>query len=236
MSSPKALCDEDLVEAMRRGGREAAAEFDARFHPVLRAYAQRVKIPAWEWPSAVAEVLADEALRLTTRNDAPPANIGAYLVRCLRNRYLNEVRAASRRERNHNAAADDYAGEWVVTTLCSEAALRASAGPEPATPPTRSVLERLAADLRSSLTDEEYSILMWISQGAAHAEIAEWLGSSYDASTKRIWRLCRRLRAAATERAATYSPAEQSEFERFLRRVNRGASERPASARRVVSA
>jgi len=208
----------ELVAELRANNVDASREFDVRFRSTLQAYARRVRIPPDQSSALITDVLTDEALRLADPISTIPTNVAGYLIRTLRHRYLNSRRSTERRERRYVEAADNVTGEWIVTSLCSEDALRSSAGPDDLDSPSRSVLTRLASDLRSQMTPEEQSILLWIGQGASHVEISEWLGVSYVSSTKRIWRLCQRLRTAACQRAASYSQGERSEFERFLRR------------------
>jgi len=213
------VMDHNLIADMRRGREGACAEFHARHRPLLEAYARKVRIPRWEWDTCITEVLSDEMMRFSTRDIDLPVNLSAYLVKAVYHRYLRVKRSLNCRERYHAAAATHRTGEWIVPSLCSESALRSSAGPDAATNDSSSALARFASDLDTRLTDEERSILHWIAQGVSHREIAEWIGSSYDATTKRIWRLCRRLRADAPRCAAQYEPAERSEVERFLRRA-----------------
>ncbi|MDB4878539.1 MAG: hypothetical protein JWM41_4985 [Gemmatimonadetes bacterium] len=220
LAALRPVSDADLIVAMREGSSDACNEFVTRFRPILESYARRVRIPPWDATGCIQDILSDEALRFANNGITIPASLPAYLIRALRNRYLNVKRAASCRERHHAAASDRWTGEWVVTSLCSEAALRSSAGLEESAVRQLSVLERLATELRAGLTDEEHSILMWISQGASHREISAWLAVSYEATSKRIWRLCRRLRAQATDRAESYEVSERAEVERFLRRVS----------------
>jgi hypothetical protein len=210
--------DEQLLALMRTGDAAAWGLYHARFKPILSAYARRSKIPSGDWPVCVAEVLEDEAIRLTTKA-AAPVNLAAYLIAAVRHRYLRLKRAQSCRDRNYHAAADDRAGEWVVSSLCSEDALRASRGPGGEARSSPPALSRLANELRAGLTVEEESILVWVSERIPHAQIATWLGMSYDACTKRIWRLCRRLRSETSARRASYSRVEQEEIDRFMRRA-----------------
>lgn len=208
---------------MRRGDPEAWGLYEARFKPLLEKYARRTKIPVWDWPICVVEVLEDEGIRLS-HGEAPPVNLGAYLITAVRHRFLRLKRAESCRVRNYGAAAEDRSGEWVVSSLCSEESLRTSRGPDADPKGGSSALRRLATELRAGLTQEEESILVWVSEQVPHAKIAEWLGVSYDACTKRIWRLCKRLRSETTKRRSTYSDAEQSEIDRFMRRASRTAA------------
>jgi hypothetical protein len=144
-------------------------------------------------------------------------------------------------------AGGDVGYERVVVALCSENALRESGGdtmrsaPEARTcrgersttmhhdgesPRDASVdtstgtgaVSRLAEALRATTTIEEQQLLGWVAQRVPHRVIAGWLHVSYEATTKRIWRLCRRLRAAAVRYACGVSSHERAEIERFLRR------------------
>jgi len=218
-----ALDDRALIVAMRADDVHAWAEFDARFRPPLVALARRVPLSAGLTDAEVADalvddLLAEEAARLTAP-DAPVVPVLAtYLLRAARHRLYNLRRDTSRRLRRH-ADASDADGEG---PLCSEYALRISAGPavvretpnEDATP-----VLRLAAALRAATTTEEQLLLAWVAQRVPHRRIAEWLNVGYDAATKRVWRLCRRLRAVAVRHAAALAPAERREVERFLRRA-----------------
>src|SRR5262245_16196167 len=229
--TPLRVNDTTLLTAMRNGDALAWGIYEARFKPLLETYARRTKIPLWDWPICVVEVLEDEGLRLSS-GDACPVNLAAYLIAAVRHRYLRLKRAESCRVKNYDAASEDRSGEWVVSSLCSEDALRTSRGPDGDARLMSAALRRLATELRAGLTTEEESILVWVSEQVPHAQIAEWLGVGYDACTKRIWRLCRRLRSETGARRATYSRAEQDEIDRFLRRASAsrsGVSREPES-------
>src|SRR5207237_4819848 len=109
-SSVRALTDAALVDAMRASVPEAWAEFDARFRPLLERYAARVGIPRWEWSACITEVLDDEALRLAERPGQLPQHLTAYLVRAVRNRFLQLKRAAIRRANRYAQAAQSEIG------------------------------------------------------------------------------------------------------------------------------
>ena len=224
--------DDTLLKAMRSGDPIAWGIYETRFRPLLETYARRTKIPVWDWPVCVVEVLEDEGLRLSRRH-AGPVNLAAYLIAAVRHRFLRLKRAESCRVKNYDAASEDRSGEWVVSSLCSEDSLCTSSGPDDDARLMSAALHRLATELRAGLTTEEESILVWVSEQVPHAQIAEWLGVRYDACTKRIWRLCRRLRSETGVRRATYSRAEQDEIDRFLRRASASrsgvAGEREAS-------
>jgi hypothetical protein len=218
----RALSDELLVQAMREGDELAWGEFDDRFRPLLEDFARRTGIPRWEWSSCVTEVLDDEALKFAARRNALPRNLGAYLVRAVHNRRLRLKRAALVRDRHYADASDaGVVAERVVVALCSESALRASAGPEIATPaPVSSGLARLATILEAELSEEELLLLTWRSAGVPLRQIAAWLAIGYDAAAKRTMRLCHRLRAVARLRVESFPPEERQELDRFFRRVD----------------
>jgi DNA-directed RNA polymerase specialized sigma24 family protein len=229
-----AVTEHALLDAMCRGDALAWATYDARFRPILEAYARRTKIPTGDWPTCVAEVLEDEGLRLSQPGVTRPVSLGAYLIAAVRHRYLRLKRSDLCRQRNQSAASEDCSGEWVVTSLCSEDALRRSAGVH-ADSITSNAIQRLSIDLRRALTAEEEAILVWVGERVPHSEIAKWLGISYDACTKRIWRLCRRLRSETTARRAHYSAAEQRELDRFMRRASPRCGRETTRERRVAA-
>jgi DNA-directed RNA polymerase specialized sigma24 family protein len=215
-----------------RGGRDhACAEFDARFRPRLEAYARRVRIPRFEWDTCISEVLSDESFRFASGQRQLPASVSAYLIGAARNRFLRSRRAQECRDRNHAAASTERTGEWIVTTLCSENALRTSAGVDDQGPTSSEALRRLVADLCANLSDDERALLGWVSEGIPHRQIAKWLGMGYDACVKRAWRLARRLREQAAKRAALYDHEQRAEVERFLRRAAGPAARENVAAR-----
>jgi DNA-binding CsgD family transcriptional regulator len=244
----RALGDAELARALGTGDAAAWGEFDARFRPLLEAYARRVRVPPPLWPQCVDEVLEDEAMRLAAGAPAPDA-LGAYLVRASYHRFLRARRAAARRERRYGADAVDAgpggaagtagAPERVVGGACSAAALRVSGGARAADggpagwddPAAASAedgsggaLAGAAAALAARLTDAERQLLVWVAEQVPRRQIAEWLGDGYEATRKRIQRLTRRLQAEALRLAAELPAAERHEFERFLRRAGHPAT------------
>lgn len=245
----RALGDAALVAALAAGDAAAWAEFDARFRPLLEAYARRVRVPPALWPQCVDELLEDEAMRFADGAPAPE-RLGSYLVRASYHRLLRARRAAVRRERRYGAgSADVGAGampgaERVVLSVCSAAALRASDGPRgsdgaPAAwddggaegSDASAVLARAAAALAARLTDAERQLLVWVAEQVPRRQIAEWVGDGYEATRKRIQRLTRRLQADAVRFAAELPAAERHEFERFLRRAGSAAGGAAGAAR-----
>ncbi len=78
---------------------------------------------------------------------------------------------------------------------------------------------RLAELLSARLSDEERQLLAWVAEGVPQRVIAEWLGINREAAKKRIARLCRRLRGAATVLSAELPPETRREIDRLLHRA-----------------
>jgi DNA-directed RNA polymerase specialized sigma24 family protein len=234
----RALSDGALIAAMRAGDDWAWAEFDARFRARLEQYARHVGTPTSRWDECITEVIEDVALKLTGDASAAPTNLTAYLIRAVRNRAATLARAAARRHRRHVQASAVGEPEPVVWSLCSESALRASGSTTRDTADDRAyelasrARHRLGAALVAELTEEEQCIIGWVAEAVPYRQIAAWLGASYDATSKRIWRLCRRLKQVAPIHASAFDAAERAELERFFRRVGavHPAVHTPASA------
>jgi DNA-directed RNA polymerase specialized sigma24 family protein len=227
----RVLDDQALVAGMREGSDWAFGEFLARFRPVLVQYAEG-RIPSEQHAECIDDVLEDEALRLMNPRAIVPTQFRAYLVGAVRKRHLALKRSSARRRRNHEDAAydayvaSDGGATPVVRSVCAESTIAASRGANANDPSLPSALEQLATAMTAELDDETIRLLTWIGRAVPHRTIAEWLGKSYDATTKQIWRLCRRLERAAPQHAAALPPDVQRELERFFRRVERGR--RPA--------
>lgn len=227
----RALGDRALVDAMRDGDDWAFGEFLARFRPVMLAYAQ-ARVPDVFIPECVDDVLEDAALELADPRAPVPAQLRAYLIGAVRRRQLAVHRSGARRRRWYEEAARSALStsdgrEAVVPSVCAESTLAASRGADAAgSVGETSAVQQLALAMDRELDDETRRILAWIGQSVPHRQIAAWLGKSYEATTKQIWRLCRRLERAAPAYAAAMPPAAQRELERFFRRAQRGR--RPA--------
>lgn len=222
MRRARALSDEALLQAMRDGDELAWGEFDDRFRPLLENFARRTGVPRWEWDACITDVLDDEALKFVARSASLPKNLGAYLIRAVHNRHLRLKHVALVRERYHTTASDALGGaDHVVVALCSESAVRASAGPELGGPASLSSgIARLAKILQAELLEEELLLLTWRGAGVPLRQISTWLDISYDAAAKRTLRLCHRLREVARRRVESFPPEERREVDRFFRRVN----------------
>lgn len=129
-----------------------------------------------------------------------------------------------------------HVSEPVVRTLCSEAALRASEGPDVTSTETSLALARFVTGLvRTLRSDDEHRLLVWLGEGVSHRTIAEWTGSTYAATAKRAYRLCRRLREEGARLLTSFSENEQRALSRILglsgAAETRCADTAPSSAR-----
>jgi DNA-directed RNA polymerase specialized sigma24 family protein len=222
----RALGDRALVDAMRAGDDWAFAEFLSRFRPMLSEYA-RGRIPPDMFPECIEDVLEDEAIRLLEHEMVMPIQFRSYLIAAVRRRYFNLRRNALRRQRWYEEAAGSGVltadgQEPIVRSVCAESSIAAADGARDVEPAEPNALEQLARAINFELDAETRQLLDWLSRAIPHRVIATWLGKSYDATTKHIWRLCRRLERAAPIYAATLSPATQRELDRFFRRMDRG--------------
>lgn len=215
----RALSDTELLAEMRTGDPWAWGEFDARFRPLLEEYASRTAMPEWEWNECIQDVLDDEALRLTSEAVRPPDRLHAYLVQAVRHRYLAIKRARLRHERRDRDALqcqhDENGTEVVFRTLCSEHALRESDRDGDTREDISPVLARMAREIHRRATDEERQLLRWLEEKMTHRQIAAWLGVNDDAASKRLWRLCKRLRAEVWQLVGALPPGERREIDRF---------------------
>jgi hypothetical protein len=222
----RSLGDRALVDAMRASDDWAFGEFLARFRPVLVAYAGG-RIPEELFPECIEEVLEDEALKLADPRAVVPTQLRAYLVGAVRKRHLALRRSSARRRRWYEEAASGALStsdgrEAVVRSACSESSITASRGPDRVESMEKTALEQLALAMERELDADSRRILVWLGRAVPHRQIAAWLDKSYDATTKQIWRLCRRLERAAPTYAATLPPTAQQELDRFFRRLECG--------------
>ena len=209
-----ALGDATLVAAMRADDAWAWGEFVVRFTSPLESYARALRIPESDWDVCITEVIENEAMRLAAPGQQVPERLASYLVRAVRNRWLRLKRSRLCRERYYLRVAEGV--ERVVLTASSESAVRDSYGPAEEPEALSAAREKILAALRRELTHDEEMILGWAAQAIPHRQIAEWMGMSYDAATKRIWRLCRRLRVRLAAHIAALPPEEQRDALRIV--------------------
>jgi DNA-directed RNA polymerase specialized sigma24 family protein len=222
--------DAALVAALRCEDEGALREFYLRFRPLLRRAAAGLGVDPGERDELVDDCLTDVAVHLMTTAAPAPGSLPGYLVRSLRNRVLNKLRARHRADRRMELAGDAAPGEAQLAG-CSDHARRASGEPDPE--PLSPVLERLADAVTGSLTEDERRLAVWMSHCAPARDVAVWLGIAYKAAAKRIERLRERLQLAALRHVETTDGDERRELLTFLGRatVAPGAVARLAAVR-----
>jgi len=192
------LGDRALVTAMRGEERRAVVEFYRRFRPVLLVAVGRLGGGVPDGEALVEDVLTDAAVHFIGTATPLPLSVAGYLVRGLRNRVLNDVRARGRLARRVREAADPAPdAESVVAGCCSEYARRASAGPgrDAWDGGVSPIVAHVAAVIEAAMTEEERVVATWLAHGVTQRQIAEWLGITEAAAAKRVSRLRARLRA-----------------------------------------
>jgi len=212
--------EQDLVAGMRRDEPDAFKEFFGCYRPLLMAEARRLRVQPALCQEMVDECLDDVAMRLRRYTTPIPRSLAPYLVRALRLHRFALRRGERRRfdsERDGETSDDDPTAP-LVSSL-SQAALRASAGPDGERTPASTALERLASMIEEGLSEEEESILSWVSRWVPQSDIADWLGITHGAARNRVMRLRARLKDVALQHAATFTGRERIELADFFRRT-----------------
>ena len=223
--------DHELLHRMRHDDDAAIREFFRRFAPALWKEVRRAHVQPALRGDVINDVLADSAIHLMQSSVPVPANLTGYLVAAMRHRLANERRAEKRRMAVGEAAVTHTHSERVVREVCSEASIRASAGPSGEPAPLSPVLERLARVVDAHLTADERQLLRWVGASIPQRLIAEWLGVTHNAVRVRVLRLRDRLMEIALRGDGPWSPGEREALYEFFRRS--GLSER---ARRALDA
>ena len=228
------LDDDALLAALRRDEGRAYTEFVRRHHRLLLHQARRLRLGAAEGDALVVEVLEETLTRLTGAG-APPRDLRLYMAKAFHRRFLNRVRDELRRARVVREAArgSDAADGGVVESACSEGTLRDAGRVAGETPQASEVVARLAAQLDDAMSDDERTLLGWMSEHVPQRTIAEWLGTSQNTVRQRVYRLRHRLRGIVAARCAAAGAAEREQLEALLRRA--GVDARTAGARRRPS-
>jgi DNA-directed RNA polymerase specialized sigma24 family protein len=212
--------EQELVAGMRRDEPDAYREFFECFRPLLLAEARRRGVQPALCQEMVDECLDDVAMRLRRYTTPVPRSLVPYLVRALRIHRLALRRSERRRASGEHDGemADGEPGARLIGSL-SQAAVRASAGPDGERTPASSAVERLASMIEEGLTEEEELILSWVSGWVPQSHIAEWLGITHGAARNRVMRLRARLKEVALQHAATFTGREHAELADFFRRA-----------------
>jgi DNA-directed RNA polymerase specialized sigma24 family protein len=226
--------DRALVMAMRAGDSPAVAEFYRRFRPVLVLAAGRLPAAVSDRETLIEDTLTDAAIYLIAGRSPVPMSVAGYLVRGLRNRVLNDLRARGRLARRVEAATTDGDGtggesggngESAAHACGSEYGRRISAGPDgPHAVGVAPAVARLAAVLDAAMTADDRVMATWLANGVTQRQIAEWLGLTDAAASKRVSRLKARLRGVAARHAAGAEAADRRVLAGFLRRAGHVAS------------
>jgi hypothetical protein len=85
----------------------------------------------------------------------------------------------------------------------------------------------LAAVFDAAMTADDRVMATWLANGVTQRQIAEWLGLSDAAASKRVSRLRARLRAVAARHAAGAEAGDRRVLAGFLRRAGYVASLTP---------
>lgn len=226
--SVESWTDSELLLEMRRDDASAIREFYRRFTPLLWKEASRARVRPEIRDDLVVDCLGDSAIHLMQASVAAPRSLAGYLVVAFRNRVSNEYRSSARREATGSTATLMSDGERVVREVCSEASLRASAGPGAEMPPLSPVLERLSRVVNAGITDQERQMLRWVAASIPQRLIAEWMGITHNAARARVLRLRERLIDLALRAETAWTPRERQELYEFFRRS--GLSERARRA------
>ena len=226
--SVESWTDSELLQQMRRDDASAIREFYRRFTPVLWKEATRARVRPETRDDLVVDCLSDSAIHLMQASVAAPKSLAGYLVAAFRNRVASEYRSSARRTATGARAVSMINDELVVREVCSEASLRASAGPAAEVPPLSPVLERLSRVVNAGVTDDERQMLRWVAASIPQRVIAEWMGITHNAARVRVLRLRERLIDLALRAETAWTPRERQELYEFFRRS--GLSERARRA------
>ena len=211
--------DGALVQAMRNGEEAAVSEFIARYQPLVRIQAGRLRVPSDERQHWTADVLCDVSLALMRSTRPPPRSVPAYLITACRRTVMMAERARRTRAVHEAAVVDDAGGDRVLVWACSEESLRQARGQQSDQLPIPRVLEKLVTALDAHLDLGERTLLSWMGQRVPYATMAKWLGITRTAIIKRATRLRIRLLGVAFQFAHTLSRDDRRDLVRFFRRA-----------------
>ncbi len=214
-SSWQERSDREVVLGIRDGEQRALSEFFRRFQPLLALRAIRAGLRQHEAEDLVMEMLEDFAARMSSRNVRIPSVVGTYLLACLSNR----LRDAKREDAHMLVLRRSLSTHGARQATISEYSRRVSRGPAYDPETLSAALARLADVLEEGLSEEEITILMWHANRISVRQIAVWLGSDYEATKKRIYRLRQRVKLAAQAYASHLTPAERRQIEHLVGRA-----------------
>ena len=231
---PSTWSEATLLAAMRRERPASIAEFYLRYAPLLRRLGRRWGLADADAEQVATDTLTDVALALLAPDAVAPRALASYVATALRHRLGMAHRGQARRAARDGGletTADAtpvrrrarVAEPPVVRALCSSYALRASAGPDPASaadvPSPDPALLRLVQRLESELREPDRLLLVWTAHHVPLRTIAEWLGVGYEATVKRAARLRTRLRAVVAAHADALPADDRRRLHRILARA-----------------
>jgi RNA polymerase sigma-70 factor (ECF subfamily) len=193
------VSDASLLGRMIEGSEDALATLYDRHHQAVFAAAVRVTRDRW----VAAEIVQETFLALWNRAelyDSSRGRLQTWLATIARNRGVDHLRAAGRRDRASTFASfgrDDADDQSVAEWLTASGELIGTAGPDPApeavlsNKETRASLERALATLGPQ---ERSVILLAYDGGLSQSEIAEHLGWPIGTVKTRTRRALRTLR------------------------------------------
>jgi DNA-directed RNA polymerase specialized sigma24 family protein len=231
------LPETQLIDALRRNETASLDEFLIRYHKLLFDRARAAGIHRLDCEDCITELLEEVAEAIILGRMKQIRSLSGFLVRSFRNRYANIVLSITRRGA-HVAEGVDGPGYVALAQVdgSSEHTRRMSAGPEWEAWSMTPAIERLVTTLDDGITDEERVILGWLSNQVPQRLIATWLGTTYAATTQRIWRLRERLREMLIRHSLQTTAIERRELDRFFRRAGVGYVDtltRPRASRRT---
>ncbi len=176
-------------------------------------------------------VLHDLAVAFRERTPVLRRTLLAYVLGAFRNELLKQMEhaAAERLGYDMGQAQLQTSEQWTVGALCSEASLRAAAGPLWEPWPLSPGVERLATMLEEGLSDHELLLLGMLANRARLSDIAKHLGGKRETVTVRAWRLRHRLKEAARSHLASFSADERADLRRFFRQTGFLVADEPRS-------
>ena len=216
--------DRALVARLRVHDEAAYREFFLRHRALLLELARRGRVRPDLRDEVAGDFLERIAMKLARATSVVPDHLAAYVAAAFSRHLIDRARA--RRTRSaavREAMTERESGEWVVTSLASEDALRASAGTsgreEDELPPA---LQALLRYVESETSEEERRLLWWLAERVPQRQIAEWTGSSHGAARLRVMRLRGRLRQRIIAYAAGQPAEERAVVLRVLGRAETG--------------
>jgi len=226
--------DRALVARLRVHDEAAYREFFLRHRPLLLELARRGRVRPELRDEIAGDFLERISMKLARPTSVVPDHLAAYVAAAFTRHLIDRARARrSRSAALREAMTARDSGEWVVSSLSSEDALRASVGAggrDDGELPA--ALRALLGFVESETSEEERRLLWWLAERVPQRQIAEWTGVSHGAARLRVMRLRAKLRQRILTYVAGQPPDERAAV---LRVLGRAATEAEASSGRVTA-